>query len=159
MPSLVGSEMCIRDRGGTTHSPAAGGRCLAENAYQNRKQNNVLHKGKKTKHTALRHCVSSQITLVAPRLGAEEGVGRTTSKTNTKNPQPRAYVSRPDYPDHGPVLSGGGRRDGRKANRQVSRDHPGPSTERGGQLDKIKIIRTNQAASPITQETLQTLKF
>ena len=35
-------------KGGTTHSPARGGRCLAENAYQKRKQNNVHHKGKKT---------------------------------------------------------------------------------------------------------------
>ena len=31
---------------GTAHSPARGG-CLAENAYQKRKQNNVYHKGKK----------------------------------------------------------------------------------------------------------------
>ena len=30
-------------KGGTTHSPARGGRCLAENAYQKRKQNNVHH--------------------------------------------------------------------------------------------------------------------
>ena len=71
----------------------AGGRCLAENAYQKKKQNNVHHKGKKKKkHTVLSHCVSSQITLAAPRVGAEEGVGRTTKKTNTKNLQPRAYV-------------------------------------------------------------------
>ena len=60
-----------------------GGRCLAENAYQKRKQNNVHHKGNKTKHTVLCHCVRSQITLAAPRLGAEEGVGKTTKKTNT----------------------------------------------------------------------------
>ena len=42
--------------------------------------------GKKTKHTVLCHCVSSQITLAAPRLEAEEGVGRTTKKTNMKKP-------------------------------------------------------------------------
>ena len=30
-------------KGGTAHSPARGG-CLAENAYQKRKQNNVHHK-------------------------------------------------------------------------------------------------------------------
>ena len=34
--------------------------------------------------------MSSQITLAAPRLGAEEGVGRTKKKTNTKTPQSRA---------------------------------------------------------------------
>ena len=43
-------------KGGTTHSPARGGRCLAENAYQKKKQNNVHHEGKKTKHTVL--CLS-----------------------------------------------------------------------------------------------------
>ena len=79
-------------KGDTTHSPVRGGRCLAENAYQKRKQNNVHHKGKKTKHTVLCYCVSSQLTLAAPRLGAEEGVGRTTKKTNTKNLQSRASV-------------------------------------------------------------------
>ena len=68
------------------------GGCLAENAYQKRKQNNVHHKEKKTKHTVLCHCVSSHITLAAPRLGAEEGVGRTTKKTNTKKLQSRAPV-------------------------------------------------------------------
>ena len=71
------------------HNPQSreGGRCQAENAYQKRKQNNVHHKGKKTKHTVLCYCVSSQLTLAAPRLGAEEDVGRTTKKTNTKNLQ------------------------------------------------------------------------
>ena len=49
-----------------------------------RKQNNVHHKEKKTKHIVLRHCVSSQITLAGPRLGAEEGVGRTTKKKHTR---------------------------------------------------------------------------
>ena len=73
--------------------PLNRGRCLAENAYQKRKQNNAHHKGKKTKHTVLRYCVSSQITLTASRVGAEEGVGRTTKKkTNTKNLQSRASV-------------------------------------------------------------------
>ena len=68
------------------HNPQSreGGRCLAENAYQKRKQNNVHHKGKKTKHTVLCYCVSSQLTLAAPRLGAEEGVGRTTKKKRTR---------------------------------------------------------------------------
>ena len=48
-----------------------------------RKQNNVHHKEKKTKHKVLGHCVSSQITLAAPRLGAEEGVGRTKKRGQT----------------------------------------------------------------------------
>ena len=79
------------------HNPQSreGGRCLAENAHQKRKQNNVHHKGKETKHTVLCYCVSSQLTLAAPRLGAEEGVGRTTKKTNTKNLQSRASVNGP----------------------------------------------------------------
>ena len=51
-----------------------------------------VHKGKNMKHTVLCHCVSGLITLAAPRLGAEEGVGRTTKKTNTKNLQSRASV-------------------------------------------------------------------
>ena len=79
-------------KGGKTHGPARGGSCLAENAYQKRKQNNVHHKGKKTNHTVLCYCGSSQITLSAPRLGAEEGVGWTTKKTNTKKLQSRASV-------------------------------------------------------------------
>ena len=68
------------------HNPQSrdGGKCLAENAYRKRQQNNVHHKGKKTKHAVLCHCVSSQITLAAPRLGAEEGVGRTTKKKRTR---------------------------------------------------------------------------
>ena len=51
-----------------------------------RKQNNVHHKEKKTKHTVLCHCVSSQITLAAPRLGAEDGIGRTTKKNVHEKP-------------------------------------------------------------------------
>ena len=42
------------------------------------------HKEKKTKHTVLCHSVSSQITLAATRLEAEEGVGRTTEKKLTR---------------------------------------------------------------------------
>ena len=76
------------------HNPQSreGGRCLAENACQKRKQNNVHRKERKTKHTVLCHCVSSQITLAAPRLGAEEGVGRTTKKKRsrkTSSPMPQ----------------------------------------------------------------------
>ena len=36
--------------------------------------------------------MSSQITLAAPGLGAEEGVDRTKTKTNTKNLQSRALI-------------------------------------------------------------------
>ena len=76
------------------HNPQSreGGRCLAENAYQKRKQDNVHHKETKTKYAVLCRCVSSQISLAAPRLTAEEGVGRTTKKANTKNLQSRASV-------------------------------------------------------------------
>ena len=42
------------------------------------------HKEKKRKHTVLCHGVSSQITLAAPRLEAEEVVGRTTKKKRTR---------------------------------------------------------------------------
>ena len=40
------------------HNPQSreGGRCLAENAYQKRKQNNVHHKEKKTKHGPVPLC-------------------------------------------------------------------------------------------------------
>ena len=48
---------------------------------------------KRTKHPVLCHCVSSQIIRAAPRLGAEEGVGRTT-KQNTKHEKPTVrYLS------------------------------------------------------------------
>ena len=42
------------------------------------------HEGKKTKYTVLSYCVSRQITLAASRLGAEEGVDRTTKKKRTR---------------------------------------------------------------------------
>ena len=54
-----------------------GGEVPSRKRIAERKQNNVHHKEKKTKHTVLCHCVSSQITQAALRLGAEEGVGRT----------------------------------------------------------------------------------
>ena len=57
--------------------------------------------------------MSSQITLAAPRLGAEEGVGRTGKKEANK-----------------------------------SRDHPEPSTERGGSVGRKKAKRRNQTAQP-----------
>ena len=44
------------------------------------------------KNTVLCHSMSSQITLAAPWLGAEEGVGRTKKETNTKNLQSRASI-------------------------------------------------------------------
>ena len=135
-------------KGGTTHSPAKGGGCLAENAYQKRKQNNLHPKGKKTNHTVLCYCVSSQITLAAPRLGAEEGVGRTTKKNEQEKPTVPCLCLAARLPRPWPRTEWGGRRDGRrKAHKQPKRDHPGPSTERGGRWDK-KEKRTNQAAQP-----------
>ena len=53
-------------KGGKTHGPARGGSCLAENAYQKRKQNNVHHKGKKTKHAVLCYCAVSYTHLTLP---------------------------------------------------------------------------------------------
>ena len=55
--------------------------------YQKLKQDNVHQKEKTTKHTVLYHCVSRQITLAAPRLGAEEGVGGTTKKNEHEKPK------------------------------------------------------------------------
>ena len=60
-----------------------------------RKQNNEHHNEKKTKHSVLCHYVSSQITLAAPRLGAEEGVGRTTKKRARKTYSPVPQFSGP----------------------------------------------------------------
>ena len=89
-----------RDKGENQHEmerwhnqSREGGRCLAENAYRKRKQNNVHHKEKKTKHTVPCHCVSSQITLAAPRLGAEEGVGTTTKKKHKHEKPTVRYLS------------------------------------------------------------------
>ena len=57
------------------------------------KQNNVHHKENEIKYAVLCHSVSSRNTLAAPRLGAEEGVGRTTNKKRvTKNLQSRTLV-------------------------------------------------------------------
>ena len=67
-------------KGGTTHSPAARGGVPGRKRIAERKQNNGHHKEKKAKHAVLCNCVSSQITLAAPRLGAEKGVSRTTKK-------------------------------------------------------------------------------
>ena len=96
----------------------------------------MQHKEKKTKHTVLCHSESSQITLAAPRLGAEEGVGRTTKNTNTKNLQSRASVEWPDYPDHGPALSGGVGSTKKKSIKQ--KGLPRVSTERGGSVGQEK---------------------
>ena len=69
-----------------------GGQVPSRKRIAKRKESNVHYEQKKTKHAVLCHCVSSQITLAAPRLGTEEGVGRTTRKKNTKNPLSRASV-------------------------------------------------------------------
>ena len=105
------------------------------------------HKGKKTKHTVLCYCVSSQITLAAPRLGAEEGVGRTTKKNEHEKPTVPCLCLAARLPRPWPRTEWGGRRDGRKAHGRAKRDHPGPSTERRvGSTRKKK--RTNQDAQP-----------
>ena len=70
-----------------------GGEVPSGKRIAERKQSNVHHKENKTKHAVLCHRLSRQITLAAPRLGAEKGVGRTAKKkTNTKNLQSRASV-------------------------------------------------------------------
>ena len=107
-----------------------GGGCLAENAYQKRKQTNVHHKDKRTKHTVLCHCVCSQITLAAPRLGADGGVGRTTKNGHEKPTVPCLCVAT-RLPKPWSRTEWGGRRDGRKADRREKRDHPGPALSEG----------------------------
>ena len=72
-------------KGGPTHSPARGGKVPSRKRISKEKTKQRASQGKKTKHTVLCHCVSSQITLAAPRLGAEEGVGRTTKKNAHEN--------------------------------------------------------------------------
>ena len=47
------------------------------------------------KHAVLCHSMSSQITMAAPRLGEEEGVGRTKKRTNTKHYSPVPQFSGP----------------------------------------------------------------
>ena len=72
------------------------GKCLAENAWQRENKTACITKKRRRKHTVLCHCVSSQITLAAPRLGDEEGVGRTTKKKRTrKNYSPVRQFSGP----------------------------------------------------------------
>ena len=96
-----------------------------------RKQNNVHHKEKKTKHTVLCHCVSSLITLAAPRLGAEEGVGRTTKKNEHEKPTVPCLCLAARLPRPWPRTEWGGRRDGRKANRRAKGTTPGPALSEG----------------------------
>ena len=115
------------------HNPQSreGGWCLAENAYQKRTQNNVHHKGKKTKHTVLCYCVSSQLTLAAPRLGAEEGVGKTTKKNEHEKPTVPCLCLAARLPRPWPRTEWEGRRDGRKANRRAKGTTPGPTPSEG----------------------------
>ena len=75
-----------KEKGGTIHSPARGGGAKLKTHLKRENKKNLHHKGKKTKHTVLCYCVSSQLTLTAPRPGAEEGVGRTTKKRRTQKP-------------------------------------------------------------------------
>ena len=70
------------------HNPQSreGGKCLliAENAYQIEIKITCMTKKIRQKHTVLCHSMSSQITLAAPRLGAEEDVGRAGTKKRTR---------------------------------------------------------------------------
>ena len=115
------------------HNPQSreGGRCLAENAYPKRRQNNVYHKGNNTKHTVLCHCVSSLITLAAPRLGAEEGVGRTTRKNEHEKPTVPCLCLAARLPRPWPRTEWGGRRDGRKQTDEQKGTTPGPAQSEG----------------------------
>ena len=100
----------------------------------------------------------SRITLATPRLGAEEGVGKTTKKKNTKKLQPRASVYRLDYPDPGPALSGGDRQDREKKNQTNKQKRPPqPSTERVGSVGRKKENAGTKLPSPVRQGTPQTL--
>ena len=74
---------------------------------------------------------------------------------NTKNLQFRASVERPDYPDHGPVLSGGVGGTEEKQIDEKKGTTPGPALSEGS-VGQDKNTRT-KLPSPITQETLQTL--
>ena len=69
-------------------------------------------------------------------------------KTNTKNLQSRASVSRPDYPDHGPILSGGVGGTEEKQTVEQKGTTPGPVLSGGVGRTRKKIKRTNQAAQP-----------
>ena len=50
------------------------------------------HKKKKQIYPILFRSMSTQITLAAPPLGAEDGVGRTKKETNRKNLRSRALI-------------------------------------------------------------------
>ena len=58
----------------------------------------MRRKEKETEHTVLRHSVSRQISLAAPRLGAEEGVGRTKKKRTRNTYSPVPHFSGPITP-------------------------------------------------------------
>ena len=92
--------------------------------------------------------MSSQLTLTAPRLGAEEGVGRTTKKNEHEKPTVPCLCLAARLPRPWPRTEWGGSA-GRKKSKQTSkRDNPGPSTERGVGRTRKNIKRTNQAAQP-----------
>ena len=74
----------IKWKGGTIHSPARGRGVPSRKRISKEKTKQRASQGKRTKHTVLCYCVSSQITLAASRLGGEEGVGRTTKKNEHK---------------------------------------------------------------------------
>ena len=79
-------------KGDTTQS-REGGRCPAENAYQKKNKTCIM---KERRQNILSYAtVSSQVPLAAPRLGVEEGVGRTTKKRTRKTCSPVPLFSGP----------------------------------------------------------------
>ena len=92
---------------------------------------------------------SSQITLAAPWLGAEEGVGRTTKKNEQEKPTVPCLSLTARLPRPWPSTEWRGSAGRKKKSKQTSkRDYPGPSTDRGGSVGRKKKKRRNQAAQP-----------
>ena len=91
--------------------------------------------------------MSSQITLAAPRLGAEEGIGRTTKKNEHEKPLVPCLCLAARLPRPWPRTEWGGRRDGRKQTDEQKGTTPGPALSEGS-VGQEKIKRTNQAAQP-----------
>ena len=73
---------------------------------------------------------------------------------NTKILQFRASVQRPDYPDHGPVLSGGVDGTEEKQADEQKGTTPGPALSGGSVGQEKKYNARTKLPSPITQETL-----
>ena len=119
-------------KGGTTHSPARG-KVPSRTRISKEKTKQRAPKRKETKHTVLCYCVSSQLTLAAPRLGAEEGVGRTAKKENEhEKPTVPCLSLAARLPGPWPSTERGVGRTGEKANKQTKETTPGPALSGGG---------------------------